>query len=67
MDKSGYRPRTILTDRLNLQKIFLNILNNAVRFTPEGGTIWVTVKDEPAGSADPDTIFTVRDTGIGMK
>ena len=66
MDKSGYRPRTILTDRLNLQKIFLNILNNAVRFTPEGGTIWVTVKDEPAGSADPDTIFTVRDTGIGM-
>jgi signal transduction histidine kinase/CheY-like chemotaxis protein len=66
LDKTAYRPRVILADRLNLQKIFLNLLNNAIKFTPSGGHVWVTVKDDPAGSADPDLVFTIRDDGIGM-
>ena len=66
MDKSGYRPRVILADQLNLQKIFLNLLNNAVKYTPEGGHIWVTVKDVPPDAPDPDIEITVRDNGIGI-
>ena len=66
MDKSGYRPRVILADQLNLQKIFLNLLNNAVKYTPSGGHVWVTVRDDPAGAADPDIVISVRDDGIGI-
>ena len=35
--KTAYTPRTILADRLSVQKVFLNLLNNAVRFTPRAG------------------------------
>jgi len=66
LDKSGYRPRNIFADRLSLQKIFLNLLSNAVKYTPEGGHIWVTVKDEPVNSPEPDTVFIIRDDGIGI-
>lgn len=66
VDDSGLRPRYILADKLNLQKIFLNLLSNAVKFTPPGGHVWYTLKDEPAGAADPDIAITVRDDGIGM-
>jgi signal transduction histidine kinase/ABC-type amino acid transport substrate-binding protein/ActR/RegA family two-component response regulator len=66
VDKSEYRPRTIYADELNLQKIFLNLLTNAIKYTPEGGHVWVKIWDEPAGSPEPDTVFTIRDDGIGI-
>ncbi len=66
IDKSGYRPRMILADQLNLEKIFLNLLNNAVKFTPEGGHIWLTLKDLPPNGDFQDTIFIIRDDGIGI-
>ncbi|MEA5050521.1 MAG: transporter substrate-binding domain-containing protein [Oscillospiraceae bacterium] len=66
LDKSGYRPRTVLADRLALQKIFLNILNNAVKYTPAGGHVWATVYDDPKDSPSPDLVFVIRDDGIGI-
>jgi signal transduction histidine kinase len=66
VDKSEYRPRTIYADELNLQKIFLNLLTNAIKYTPEGGHVWVKIWDEPADSPEPDTVFTIRDDGIGI-
>jgi signal transduction histidine kinase len=66
VDDSGIRQRTILCDKLNLQKVLLNLLSNAVKFTPAGGHVWYTAKDDPAGSPDPDIVITVRDDGIGM-
>ncbi len=66
VDKSGYRKRTILIDRLNSEKIFLNLLTNAVKYTPTGGHIWASVRDEPANAKDADLVFTIRDDGIGM-
>jgi signal transduction histidine kinase/CheY-like chemotaxis protein len=66
IDKTAYRPRTVLVDRLSFQKIFLNLFNNAVKFTPEGGHVRFAVRDDPAGSSDPDLVFTAADNGIGM-
>jgi len=66
VDTSGYRERTILIDRLNTEKIFLNLLTNAVRYTPAGGHVWVSVRDDPAGAKDADLVFVIRDDGIGM-
>jgi len=66
VDKSGYRPRVIFADALNLQKLFLNILSNAVKYTPPGGHVWVGIWDEPGDSGDPTLCFSIRDDGIGI-
>ena len=65
-DYAGCADRTILADRLNVQKIFLNLLSNAVKYTPEGGHISVHMFNEPPESADPDSILVVSDNGIGI-
>lgn len=58
--------RTVLVDRLAFQRILLNLLSNAVRFTPEGGTVSLDVRFDPADSPQPDTVFTVSDDGRGI-
>lgn len=57
-----YRPRIILADWLNLHKIYMNLLNNAVKFTPEGGHIRVTLSDTEAGAL----VVKIQDDGIGI-
>ena len=65
-DCSGAAPRTVLADKLNVQKILLNLLTNAVKYTPEGGRVVFSIRDEDIGSGVPDTVIKVKDTGIGM-
>jgi signal transduction histidine kinase len=48
------------------RKSFLNLLNNAVKFTPAGRRIWITVKDEPAGAKDAALVVEIKDEGIGI-
>jgi signal transduction histidine kinase/BarA-like signal transduction histidine kinase len=59
--------RTIMADRLDLQKIMLNLLSNAVKYTPKGGHVSLTVASL-AVQADgaPDTEIEVKDDGIGI-
>lgn len=66
LDESGYQNRTVLMDKLNVEKILLNLLTNAVKYTPAGGHVWLTIRDEPAGQKDADLVFVIRDDGIGM-
>ncbi|MEO8481115.1 MAG: ATP-binding protein [Acidobacteriota bacterium] len=48
-------------DRKRLQQIFGNVLSNALKFTPEGGTIAIRA------TAGPDTVeLVVRDSGSGI-
>ena len=57
----------IVTDRLRLNQVLLNILTNAIKFTPSGGTISFRVIEKPSGRADvADFEFRIRDNGIGM-
>ncbi len=44
-----------------LQHVWINLLNNAVKFTPEGGTITITGKRD-----DAKISVSIADTGIGM-
>ena len=63
---TGYRPDFIMADQLNVQKIFLNLLNNAVKYTPEDRNIWLTIHFE---KQPPDRVAVtakVRDDGIGI-
>lgn len=56
-------------DALRLTQILINILGNAVKFTPEGGVIELLVKEIPPvqGPAHVRFLFTVSDTGMGMQ
>lgn len=50
-----------------MREILLNVISNAIKYTPEGGHIAVSVKELPAEK--PKTgryTFTVQDDGIGM-
>ena len=52
----------VVADLKTVRQIALNLLSNAIRFTPAGGQVIVSTVYEPAG----DVIMRVRDTGIGM-
>ncbi len=48
-------------DRTRMRQVFANLLDNAIKYTPEGGTVIIAVRDEPA-----QTVAVFRDTGIGI-
>lgn len=49
-----------------MEKIMINLLSNALKFTPEGGTIGVSVTLDPAGGSTGYAVITVKDTGPGI-
>lgn len=58
----------VYSDSLRLRQVLLNILGNAVKYTPEGGAIDFTIKESPSakGSGYVHVAFVVQDNGIGM-
>ena len=48
-------------DTTRLTQVFLNLLNNAAKYTPNGGRIWLRAVQE-----ENDAVVSVRDTGIGI-
>ncbi len=65
-DLSGLKRKIIWADRLNFQKILLNLLSNAINFTPASKQVRLTVCDDPRESGSPDMLITVADEGIGI-
>ena len=58
--------RVILADRLLVQKIFLNLITNAIKYTPFGGHIWLTGEEETISNTTTHLVFHIKDDGIGM-
>ncbi|MDE6712817.1 MAG: HAMP domain-containing histidine kinase, partial [Lachnospiraceae bacterium] len=58
----------VCSDRVRLSQILLNILGNAVKFTPEGGVIEADLYEEasPVGDEYIRSHLHIRDNGIGM-
>ena len=57
----------IITDKLRLTQVLLNISSNAVKFTPVGGRISICVSEKPCNKDGFTTvIFRVKDNGSGM-
>ena len=58
--------RCLIGDDMKLRQVLINILGNAVKFTPEGGSICFDI-EETAKLENKSTIrFKISDTGIGM-
>ena len=52
----------VVADQRSIKQIALNLLSNAIRYTPSGGQIVVSTSYEPSGNV----VIRIRDTGIGM-
>jgi|GEM_PF-6619118 len=64
-DFSRHTFSTIVIDKQRIEQILINVLNNAVKYTPEKGTISWTVTDI-TDSSGTYAIHSIQDTGVGM-
>ncbi|QGZ41322.1 signal transduction histidine kinase [Pseudoduganella flava] len=54
-------PLTVYADRVRLTEVICNLLHNAVKYTPRGGSIVLAVAEE-----EDNAVFRVADTGAGI-
>jgi signal transduction histidine kinase len=57
----GPAPKTVKTDSLILKEVITNLASNAIKYTPEGGSITVSIKARTS-----DILVSVTDTGWGI-
>jgi PAS domain S-box-containing protein len=58
----GAHDHHISADPIRIQQVFWNLLNNAVKFTPQGGQITIRTSNE-----EGRFVFAITDTGIGIE
>ena len=64
---SGIEHDIFLGDKVRITEVLMNLLNNAVQYTPEGGEISLSVIGRKDGDPNYREIsFEIRDNGIGM-
>jgi len=54
-------PVIAAVDRTRMRQVFANLLDNAIKYTPDGGRVIVEVRNEPN-----QAVAVFRDTGIGI-
>jgi len=60
---AGEAPVVVLGDRVRLEQIVNNLLTNAVKYTPAGGRVTVSIEATPDGA---EAVLRVTDTGTGI-
>jgi heavy metal sensor kinase len=61
IELSGLQKAVVWGDRARLKQVIVNLLDNAIRFTPRGGKISLRTASDEGGS-----VFEISDTGIGI-
>ena len=64
---SGVTHEAVVGDSLRIQKVFTNLMSNAVKYTPDGGKIRLSITEKPCNQARVGCYEVVfEDNGIGM-
>ena len=63
---NGHLGEYYIGDSIKLRQVLINILGNAVKFTPEGGKVDLIVEKTADFDKKSAIKFTIKDTGIGM-
>lgn len=58
--------RKVYGDQLRFRQIAINLLTNAIKFTPENGVVSISVSEISSGNETVDICVEVHDTGIGI-
>ena len=67
IDTQDVRHEDVITDKLRLNQVLINIVGNAIKFTPPGGDIIIHLVEKPCKVKHYTTYeFSVKDNGIGM-
>ncbi|MBD5088523.1 MAG: diguanylate cyclase [Clostridiales bacterium] len=64
--KRAYQDKLLIGDELRLNQVLINIVGNALKFTPEHGTITISVEQVMQEEGMATIRFSVEDTGIGI-
>ncbi len=63
---NGSVSKRIICDKLRINQVLINILGNAVKYTPENGKIEFTITETESTEENTSYSFSVKDNGIGM-
>ena len=66
VDTASVEHRYVHFDKNRLNRVLLNLLSNAYKFTPKGGTISVTLTEKDVDETEAAFELRVKDSGIGM-
>ncbi|TAF09271.1 MAG: response regulator, partial [Nostocales cyanobacterium] len=59
-------PHYICTDEVKLRQVLINLISNAIKFTPTGAILLTVTKENEAAENVFPLHFSVRDTGVGI-
>ncbi len=67
IETAEVRDELVCCDKLYLSRVLLNLISNAIKYTPEGGTISVRITQMPSAKPGYSSFeFRIKDNGIGM-
>ena len=65
--ETNFQHSDLMGDAIRLKQVLMNLISNAVKFTPPRGTVHLTVEEITATDMQAIYLFKVSDSGIGIK
>ncbi|MEG2234472.1 MAG: response regulator, partial [Oscillospiraceae bacterium] len=63
---TSFAEETYIGDAMKLQQVLINIISNAIKFTPKGGRVQFIIYQEKIARDEAVMKFSINDTGIGI-